>query len=377
MRIIVRLLAKNICLLVAIQVTLISLPAQAKDPALLPAPHFRELTIAERPAIQGLADRPCFDTEFGWIFCRSEAEAKDLAEDVRAAATTFLRYFGAVPGRGAVVTIGTSSLVPFEELEKAGAEWFMPWLDSQSLNEELKKQAVGQAREQLEKLGLKGELLDKALADVARQLAGPGTQGKHPLRHELGHIWFIRMFWGAKALRNLPGAADQATHYGGPAHDWLDETAAVLMENDELTADRRREFAAAFKASPERIRPLAEFFTMEHPGTKAIASNRQKNAPQAAPGASNVNIEVNFIADEKGKAATTAQADFYSECRGFSDFLLQRTKDDRVFQQIAVAEASGGSVATWLSANGRRYGLPATVEELDKQFRTWAAERGS
>ena len=97
-----------------------------------------------------------------------------------------------------------------------------------TLGEELKKQAVGQAREQLEKLGLKGEVLDKALDEVTRQLVGPGPQGKHPLRHELGHIWFIRTFWGAKALHNLPGAADKAAHVERVSGDKVNERQANL-----------------------------------------------------------------------------------------------------------------------------------------------------
>jgi hypothetical protein len=78
---------------------------------------------------------------------------------------------------------------------------------------------------------------------------------------------------------------------------------------------------------------------------------------------------------EADRKAAMANADFYSQCRGFSDFLLEQTKDARVFQEIAAAENRDGNIAAWLAKAGPSHGLPVTIGELDAKFRTWAGEQ--
>lgn len=55
------------------------------------------------------------------------------------------------------------------------------------------------------------------------------------VRHELGHMW----------LKGICSTR-QATDYGTPAPDWIDEAAAILMEGPEQMERRRKEFAAAY-----------------------------------------------------------------------------------------------------------------------------------
>lgn len=57
------------------------------------------------------------------------------------------------------------------------------------------------------------------------------------------------------------------TRYAGPAPDWLDEMAAVLLENDALTDGRVEGLVTANAAADElqALWPLEEFFTMTHP----------------------------------------------------------------------------------------------------------------
>ena len=62
------------------------------------------------------------------------------------------------------------------------------------------------------------------------------------LPHEIGHGWYVELFW--------PGAVqDRSGHYGGPGPDWLDETAAILMETEAFAADRRRQFEQIYRGT--------------------------------------------------------------------------------------------------------------------------------
>ena len=139
----------------AITATLLAASVHAKDPdpagdstnqtlpnatAALPAAYFKELLPPQRPSIKGLAERKCFDTEFGWIFCREEPESLSLAEDMRGGSHVSTLFWRRSRSR-AVVTVGAADSLPFEELGNAGAVWVMPWLDSQMLGAELQKQA--------------------------------------------------------------------------------------------------------------------------------------------------------------------------------------------------------------------------------------------
>lgn len=345
-----------------------------------PRPFFREAAAAERPMLEGLADRKCFATERCWIYCRSQQEAESIAADVRAAAGAFARYFGCDPGRGIVITIGGQGTLDAPGFRRSGARWFMPWIDRQELAGTLDQKVMGEVRKQLEAAGLTGALLDQALAQAKEQLQTALGQGKSPLRHELGHVWLIGNFWDENTLNKTLAGQGNGAHYGGPAHDWLDETAAVLMENDDLTADRRRQFREALAADPQRIVPLSEFFTMTHPEMRAAkpaaTGKGQPRKPEAAVSEnSKPDFDFSITVDAKQEEQATRSSDFYAQCRGFIDFLLERTGDERVFRQIALAESQGRDMAAWLSANGAKLGLPATVDGLNEQFRAWARAR--
>ena len=338
-------------------------PAGTSSDLKLPAPHFQELSGKDRPAIEALSDRKCYDTEYGWIFCSSEEEAKPIADDLRTAAAAFLRYFGEVPGRGAVVTMGTEAILPAQELEKAGAQWVMPWLSEKGIEASLEKQIVAQLKAQ----GIPEALMPPVLAQAKQQMKAQfdGTvRTLHPLQHEVGHIWFIRTFWSRKSLLGTDRSISGHGHYSGFAHDWLNETAAILLENDKMTAGRHRQFADTAKATPSPLRPLAEFFTMEHPSAAAMAAKEPKD--RIKPG--QIDFSIGTGRTTADKAADATVLGFYTQCRGFIDFLIGRTKDEQIFRKIAQAEAKGGDMASWLAANGAKSGCLEQWKNWIKNF---------
>ena len=86
------------------------------------------------------------------------------------------------------------------ELERAGAAWILPWFDDAAAAA-FEKKIADQRREQLTaQRGLQGPALDRAMA-AAPQAAYLDV--KAPLRHELGHVWFVGAFWGRQALHNM------------------------------------------------------------------------------------------------------------------------------------------------------------------------------
>jgi len=350
--------------------------ANMPDGTKLPSPCFQELRGPQRPAVEGLSELKCFDMEYGWVFCRSEEEARQIAEDLRAAAGAFVRHFGIVPGRGVVVTVIADRRLRRNDLEKLGAQWILPWLDQKQAAAALEKSVLDQILRQLKAQGIPDAVLPQVVEQVKTQLKGGVLSAKRPLRHEVGHLWFVLAFWGPKALLDLDGAISGDNHYAGPANDWLDETAAVLMENDELTADRRQQFLDVVKADPKLVCPLAKFFTMPHPIGAGDAAGELRD-PKTAASAGDVQliVEAQTVVDDDQKTTTDGGANFYRQCRAVADFLMERSKDERILRKIAESEAKGCPMAKWLADNGAKLGLPATIKELDGQFRSWAEGR--
>ncbi len=348
---------------------------RAADPAALPESYFRELSAKERPQVDSLAGLTCYDTEFGWIFCGSPTQARSMAEDVRGAAAAFQRYFGVAPVRGAVVTVSNNKPPPWATLERAGADWTMPWFDAAAIAA-FDQKVADQRRDQLAGAGKAGPAVDHSINQMLAATHGGFMQGDGILRHELGHVWFVEAFWGRAAMHRL---SSSCCCYAGPAHDWLDETAAILMENDQLTAHRRKEFKDALKGDPGRIHPLGDFFTMIHPmlartpvPQAADIKTTEADVKLNKRGSAHVSVDLTAPGDEKKPKPIL---DFYSQCRGFIDFMHDKTGRDDVFRSISENEAKGGDMAGWLLDNGRKFGLPVSVDDLDRQFQAWAKGR--
>ena len=217
--------------------------------------------------------------------------------------------------------------------------------------------------------------------------------------HELGHIWF-REWYDAGRPRS-PGER----HYGSTAPDWLDETAAILNENEYMTAQRRSGLADLLDGEGPQLRPVPEFLAMAHPtsgrrlvrledlppGTVRRSDGAVRfdpnnlppgftrrpdgsiaipgGAPGPAPGAGGtMTFTVPGQADPESRRTGLP---FYTQARAFSDFLMETSGQPRIMGEIATAMRGGTSFEQWLAANGERHRLPASVAALTAAWEAW------
>ena len=175
------------------------------------------------------------------------------------------------------------------------------------------------------------------------------------LAHEIGHKLFIATIWGS----------NRSGQYGGDAPDWLDEAAAILMETESLAQVRREQFIAS--VNNKELIPLSQYLLMTHP---ALERSLVKPRDAATAPERSVSIHTRHLQGQDAQALTI----FYAQTRGFVDYLLARTGEDRVFLDIAEHLKAGGSMAAWLrdGPTARRAALPQTLEGLDADFRAWA-----
>jgi hypothetical protein len=362
------------------------IPVTAVWTSRLPSPRFVELKDAARPVVAGLEKLRCYDTEYGWIFVPDAEQAKMLARDVRAAAAAFQRSFGTVPGRGAIVMIESTQSLVVDGLRKAGAQWILPWIDmsklvmptgEDSIRSQIRQQMGSFATDDRVEQVMK-QIHCRMQAGGQMQASGRMPQGfpaqMRPLRHELGHAWFVRYIYGIDPMQ---GARVRFhPHSGSPAPDWLDETVAILMEDDATTAMRRQHFQQLIQmgAAQGAIIPLATFFKMEHPGAGVAgqeSADKLANTPHASDGQTHVTMRI-VMGDGPGGADMMKTAFFYEQCRSLIDFLTARTHNVHLYREIAEADKRHLSTAAWLAQNGPRYGLPGTVDGLEKQWLAWA-----
>lgn len=141
----------------------------------------------------------------------------------------------------------------------------------------------------------------------------------HVLPHEIGHDIFIRF------LAPRTGSAD----YGGGAPDWLDEMAAMAFEPAEGVAMRRAE--AQRHAERGALIPLERLLAMPHPEWSARG--------EAPAGDSAVS--------EPGSSETPA---YYATVRALFDYLVDRTRDERVIRLLTEQVRAGAPLDRWLLA---------------------------
>ena len=190
--------------------------------------------------------------------------------------------------------------------------------------------------------------------------------------HELGHLWFTAAFWP-----RLPETdSDAPRHYGGPGPDWLDEAAAVVLEDDATAAQRRDQFRALMRGETvPAVGPvdgrailldLPGLLSREHPGlARAVAASPEVTA--------NGGIGVSFTPAGSGARPAALERVFYIQTRVFADYLIQTTGRPAILAEIAQAMAVGDSFEDWLRESGAGYGLPRSVAGLQEGWARFAA----
>ncbi len=306
--------------------------------------------------------------------CMSEAQiavmakpdiASPILSSAQEGAAAFARYFGAEVSPVAIVPGGVITKDMSAKLKRNGFDQSLPWisaadkqvLTAQSVRRQVMEQTKGLPPEQ------QAAIMKMTLAKVSGgdNPASPNMSAAEEgaLTHELGHLWFIAAF----QPRTDKGAGFKGHGYGGWAPDWLDETAAVLLENEALTETRRAAFAEIAKAD---LYPLSKFLTMEHPALKSAQSLKEKMGGKLGQGESQAIVLSGKEAEAFLKASKAGDPSvFYTQVRGFADFIISETGDERIFAKLARELASGGSLETWLAASGE---LPSTLMALETKW---------
>lgn len=291
----------------------------------------------------------CTNADFGVALTR-EHDPKRVVAIIGGARKTFEMRFGAAPAPSAFIEDDTA-ISRYKRLRDpliaAGYPVVLPWPAPSVF-----KSALAQQEAALRKKfwylpeGVKKQAIEKVMNEVTTLVAYDA------IAHEYGHLWLVAEFWGVDELKLLDRG-----HYGGPAADWLDETAAILMEPEGLAATRRDGLKKARKSKAPYLTPLATFVTMKHPTT----DDPGKPSGGKGPG---VTID---IGGETDGASTL----YYVQCWAFAEFLIETSGDPVVFRAIATSAARGETFAQWLAKEGASYRLPRTIAALDTAWRAW------
>lgn len=311
----------------------------------------------------------CLEADRGLIVAGSHDRAQRLATLAGEGAARFrLRFARAVPLFAIVETIdGQTDAKLDTALKAAGIDWRMPWLSEHDMAEGYRTSITRAVTAKAKAMQLDPDrtaaLVAAAMAQQADKMSPATLQTREAgaLPHELGHGWFINAFWPDAAIR----ASD---HYGGPAPDWMDETAAVLMEDDAMANSRRTGFAAIYNgddtAAKARLLDLATFLSGGHPALPKIDTTASSDRVQVLTG-------------EEGARIAAAARGFYLQARLFADYVVARSGDPAAFRTAADAFARGRTTADWLAADGARLHIPTTIAGVQADWQAWLAKRGT
>lgn len=291
------------------------------------------------PPLPGLDH--CVAGAHGWVYGADAAQVRMLGGDMAASAEAFERHFARAPLRLAVLLDAPQGRIGADargRLLAAGAAEVVDWPGMQ---------AFQAARESTRPADDPGRRLLAANPAIGQAI------WRNLTRHELGHVLFNLAYW--------PDLGRTSGHGHARSPDWLNEAAAMVLEADELVAQRRR-LLRGMGADPAQPLPaLAEFLAMANPA---------RPVGQAAPAARGVSLVYRSPA-ESGDAAAGAR--YYAQVQGWADFLVQATAATRagVLGSISERIAAGDSFEDWLGDTGPAFGLPGTLPALDRQWQAW------
>lgn len=312
-------------------------------------------------------DLSCAPAGQGVALASSSAEAERLAAHARAAETRFAAHFGR--GAAPYVVVSTPPVPDRAAFNAAGFAHVLPWPAPRAFDEAARRSVADGARRFAASQNMTPAQTEEVVARALSQIPDAAAQnaldaGMVP--HELGHLWFTAAFWPERP----DGGGDAAArHYGGPGPDWLDEAAAVVMEDEATAAMRRSQFRALMRnETVPAIGPLEGrailldlpgLLSREHPGlARAVAA-----APQVA---GNGGIGVSFTPAGAGPRPGALERVFYIQTRVFADYLIQTSSRPAVLADIAQGLAQGRSFDAWLAEEGPAHGLPSSLAALQE-----------
>ena len=243
----------------------------------------------------------------------------------------------------------------------------LPWIDNETKAAMLRDSIVAQVEAQTASLpeAQRAAVVQQALAKAegaAPAHADPEMEDG-AIAHEIGHLLFNRYFDGPERE-----SADRSARYGSSAPDWLDETAAVALENDAQTRSRYVAAREAYDADGTVLAfPLDTYLSMDHPLLQSAQA--LKTLERGSTGAVMLSGDeaTAFLEASGGKPAA-----FYRQTRMFIDYLMETSGDPRILYAIAEAYRNGGDLSGWLARSGGENGLPETLEALETELEAWA-----
>lgn len=293
---------------------------------------------ADCPPLPGLAY--CVAGGHGWVYGRDAAQVRMLAGDLAASAVAFEQAFARQPLKLAVLLDAPDGISTGDRgrLIAAGAAQVVDWPGMQ---------AFLSARQSAMPADDPGSRLLAANPVIGQSI------WRNLTRHELGHVVFNLAYW--PDLGRMPGHG----HVRSP--DWLNEAAAMLLEADDLVAQRRRLLRGMLADPGQPLPDLAGFLAMANPA---------RPDGQAAPAAKGVSLIYRSPA-EAGDPAVGAR--YYAHVQGWADFLVQATTHARpgVLGSISQRIAAGGRFDDWLADTGPAFGLPDNLPALERQWWAW------
>ncbi len=313
------------------------------------------------------AGQACVDAPHGVIIAATPDRARDLARLAATGEQRFALRFARTVPRYAVVetTDGTRNAALDTQLDRAGYVWRLPWLSPAAMAQGYRASITRAVTAQASAMGFDEArtvaMVTAALAQQESRWSPEASREREAgtLPHELGHGWFIRGFWPQASAKG-------GDHYGGPAPDWMDETAAVLMEDDALSDKRRAQFGRIMNgtdaAARARLLELTMFLSGGHPALPKL------DGMTAGGG-------VRVLTGVEGAGIAAVAGGFYLQARLFADYVIARSGNPAAFCSAAEAFVRGEKTPQWLAANAAVLKLPGTMPALEKDWHAWLATR--
>ena len=321
-------------------------------------------------ALRAAPDLSCAAADHGVALAASPAEAERLASYARAGEARFSTRFDR--DIAPYVVVSTPPLPERTALNAAGFSHILPWPAPRAFDEAARRSVEQGARRFAASQNMSPAQTQEVVARALSQIPDAKAQAALDaamVPHELGHLWFTAAFWPERATTD---AAPR--HYGGPGPDWLDEAAAVILEDEPTAAQRRDHFGALMKGETvPAVGPidgrailldLPGLLAREHPGlARAVAA-----APEVAASGG---IGVSFTPAGAGPRPAALERVFYIQTRVFADYLIHTSGRPAILAVIAQAMADGRSFEDWLASDGAAHGLPSTLSALSDGWRDY------
>jgi hypothetical protein len=314
------------------------------------------------------------------LYTENKDDLKRLRSPIEYAQHSFETYFGLPVPLGAVIERNLKTKVGIgveKTLKNRDIEWSLPWSNEEEIKEfkanlvrsELNIQMPNLSEEKLDAL-VKQTLSTQSVSEASDKAS---MIMESTLQHEIGHLLFMHSFWP----NTLAETKNEEEHVYGAQNspDWLDEVAAILLEEDQLTENRRTDFKRLVnELGVENLIPFSKYLSMDHPALAELAKSKiiQDEIKRVkSTGSSGLVVLTGKDIDKLGatEEELREEGDFYSFSRAFADFMLETSGDQRIFSHIASAIKSGKNIESWLSSQTTP--LPKKMNELERAWLDW------